>query len=118
MVRGNRILLAISAHGAVSSLFQSAHLAIVIVFLFRDVGLPAWAIGLLGTASLTGALTAGLTARLLRRRRFFASYGVIVLNVFGMSFQQAVAAPALLDGALATAFGTRATLQIAAAEAA
>jgi len=149
VVRGNRVLLAISAHGAVSGLFQSAHLAIVIVFLSRDVGLSAWAIGLLGTASLTGALTAGLTARRLGERigqgralacyvaaGFFASYGVIVLNVFGMSFQQAVAPPellgrvnsithtlilgvvplgSLLGGALATAFGMRATLQIAAA---
>ncbi|WP_370970134.1 MFS transporter [Amycolatopsis sp. cg9] len=172
VVRGNRVLLAISAHGAVSSLFQSAHLAIVIAFLSREVGLSAWAIGLLGTASLTGALTAGLTARRLGARigearalwgagvlfglayqlypftgrgwalacyvaaGFFATYGVIVLNVFGMSFQQAVAPPellgrvnsitrtlilgvvplgSLLGGALATAFGMRATMQLAAA---
>ncbi|MEV6829231.1 MFS transporter [Amycolatopsis sp. NPDC051102] len=62
VVRSDRILLAISAHAAVSSFFQSAHLAIVVVFLSRDVGLSPWAIGLLGTASLTGALAAGLTA--------------------------------------------------------
>ncbi|WP_233226080.1 MFS transporter [Amycolatopsis sp. CA-126428] len=58
LVRGDRVLLAISAHGAVSSFFQSAHLAIVVVFLARDVGLSPWVIGVLGTASLTGALTA------------------------------------------------------------
>ena len=172
VVRDNRILLAISVHGAVSSFFQSVHLAIVIVFLARDVGLSPWAIGLLGTASLTGALTAGLTARRLGRwigearalwgagvlfglayqlypftgrgwalacyvvAGFFATYGVIVLNVFGMSFQQAVAPPellgrvnsithtlvlgvvplgSLLGGVLAGAFGMRPTLQIAAA---
>ncbi|SEF30764.1 Predicted arabinose efflux permease, MFS family [Amycolatopsis pretoriensis] len=172
VVRGDRILLAISVHGAVSSFFQSVHLAIVIVFLARDVGLSPWAIGLLGTATLTGALTAGLVARRIGERiggaralcgaavlyglayqlypftgpgwaltcyvvaGFFASFGVIVLNVFGMSFQQAVAPPellgrvnsithtlvfgavplgSLLGGALAGAFGMRVTLHIAAA---
>ncbi|WP_410668217.1 MFS transporter [Amycolatopsis sp. cmx-4-68] len=172
VVRGHRILRAISVHGAVSSFFQSAHLGIVIVFLVRDVGLSAWAIGLLGTASLTGALTAGLTARRLGERigqarallgaavlfglayqlypftgrgwalacyvaaGFFTSYSVIVLSVFGLSFQQTVAPPellgrvnsitqtlvygvvplgSLLGGGLASAFGMRATLHIAAA---
>ncbi|SFW49876.1 MFS transporter [Amycolatopsis australiensis] len=172
VVRADRILLAISLHGAVSSFFQSMHLAIVIVFLARDVGLPAWAIGLLGTATLTGALTAGLTARRLGERiggaralwgaallyglayqlypftgrgwalacyvvaGFFTSFGVIVLNVFGMSFQQAAAPPgllgrvnsithtlvfgaiplgSLLGGALASASGMRTTLHVAAA---
>ncbi|MEV6644744.1 MFS transporter [Amycolatopsis sp. NPDC051371] len=172
VVRGNRILLAISVHGAVSSFFQSVHLAIVIVFLARDVGLSPWAIGLLGTVSLTGALTAGLTARRLGAwigearalwgaavlfglayqlypftgrgwaltcyvaAGFFATYGIIVLNVFGMSFQQTVAPPellgrvnsithtlilgvvplgSLLGGVLASAFGMRVTLHVAAA---
>lgn len=67
---------------------------------------------------------------------FFASFGVIVLNVFGMSFQQAAAPPGLLGrvnsithtlvfgaiplgslagGALASAFGMRVTLHVAAA---
>ncbi|MDQ7805913.1 MFS transporter [Amycolatopsis sp. A133] len=172
LVRGDRILLAISAHGAVSSFFQSAHLAIVIVFLARDLGLSPWLIGLLGTASLTGALTAGLTARRLGERigearalwgaavlfglayqlypftgrgwalacyvvaGFFTSYSVIVLSVFGLSFQQTVTPPellgrvnaisrtlifgvvplgSLLGGTLAGAFGMRATLHIAAA---
>lgn len=172
VVHGDRILLAISVHGAVSSFFQSVHLAVVIVFLARDVGLSPWAIGLLGTATLTGALTAGLVARRIGERiggaralcgaavlyglayqlypftgpgwalacyvvaGFFASFGVIVLNVFGMSFQQSVAPPellgrvnsithtlvfgavplgSLLGGALAGAFGMRVTLHIAAA---
>jgi predicted MFS family arabinose efflux permease len=172
LVRGDRVLLAISVHGAVSSFFQSAHLAIVIVFLARDVGLSPWAIGLLGTSTLTGALLAGLTARRIGDRiggaralwgaavlyglayqlypftgrgwalacyvaaGFFASFGVIVLNVFGMSFQQSAAPPELLGrvnsithtlvfgaiplgslagGVLASAFGMRVTLHIAAA---
>jgi predicted MFS family arabinose efflux permease len=172
LVRGDRVLLAISAHGAVSSFFQSAHLAIVIVFLARDVGLSPWVIGVLGTASLTGAVTAGLTARWLGDRLgqaralwgaavlfglayqldpftgrrwaltcyvfagFFTSFSVIVLSVFGVSFQQAVTPPellgrvnaisqtlvygvaplgSLLGGALAGAVGMRATLRIAAA---
>ncbi|WP_410607248.1 MFS transporter [Amycolatopsis sp. lyj-109] len=172
LVRGDRVLLAISAHGAVSSFFQSAHLAIVIVFLARDLGLSPWVIGALGTASLTGALTAGLTARRLGERigqaralwgaavlfglayqlypftgrgwalacyvlaGFFTSYSVIVLSVFGVSFQQAVTPPellgrvnaisqtlvygvvplgSLLGGALAGAAGMRTTLHIAAA---
>lgn len=172
VVRGDRALLVISVHGAVSGFFQSVHLAIVIVFLARDVGLSPWAIGLLGTASLTGALTAGLTARRIGERLgekralqgaavlfglayqlypftgpgwalacyvvagFLASFGVIVLNVFGMSYQQAVAPPgllgrvnsithtlilgavplgSLLGGVLASAFGMRVTLHIAAA---
>lgn len=171
-VRGNRVLLAISVHGAVSSFFQSVHLAIVIVFLARDIGLSPWAIGLLSTSTLTGALTAGLVARRIGARLgearalwgaavlyglayqlypftgrgwalacyvvagFFASFGVIVLNVFGMSFQQTAAPPELLGrvnsithtlvfgaiplgslagGALASAFGMRPTLSIAAA---
>jgi MFS family permease len=171
-VRDDRVLLAISVHGAVSSFFQSVHLAIVIVFLARDVGLSPWAIGLLGTSTLTGALVAGLTARRIGDRiggaralcgaavlyglayqlypftgrgwalacyvvaGFFASFGVIVLNVFGMSFQQSAAPPELLGrvnsithtlvfgaiplgslagGALAGAFGMRVTLHIAAA---
>jgi MFS family permease len=172
VVRGDRILLAISAHGAVSSFFQSVHLAVVIVFLSRDVGLSPWAIGLLSTSTLTGALAGGLTARWLGDRiggaralwgaavlyglayqlypftgpgwalacyvvaGFFASFGVIVLNVFGMTFQQAAAPPellgrinsithtlvfgavplgSLLGGGLAGVVGMRATLQIAAA---
>ncbi|MEU0797839.1 MFS transporter [Amycolatopsis sp. NPDC005961] len=172
VVRGDRVLLAMSVHGAVSSFFQSVHLAIVIVFLARDVGLSAWAIGLLGTSTLTGALVAGLSARRIGDRiggaralwgaavlyglayqlypfagqgwalacyvvaGFFASFGVIVLNVFGMSFQQAAAPPELLGrvnsvthtlvfgaiplgslagGALASAFGMRVTLHVAAA---
>ncbi|MFB9686991.1 MFS transporter [Amycolatopsis plumensis] len=172
LVRGDRVLLAISAHGAASSFFQSAHLAIVIAFLARDVGLSPWVIGVLGTASLTGAVTAGLTARRLGDRigqaralwgsavlfglayqlypftgrgwalacyvlaGFFTSYSVIVLSVFGVSFQQAVTPPellgrvnaisqtlvfgvaplgSLLGGALAGAIGMRATLHIAAA---
>ncbi|MEV7042791.1 MFS transporter [Amycolatopsis sp. NPDC051061] len=172
LVRGDRVLLAISVHGAVSSFFQSVQLAIVIVFLARDVGLSPWAIGLLGTSTLTGALVAGLTARRIGDRiggaralwgaavlyglayqlypftgrgwalacyvvaGFFASFGVIVLNVFGMSFQQSAAPPELLGrvnsithtlvfgaiplgslagGALASTFGMRVTLHIAAA---
>ncbi|MDX3188665.1 MFS transporter [Streptomyces sp. MN03-5084-2B] len=172
LVRGDRVLLAISAHGAVSSFFQSAHLAIVIVFLARDLGLSPWVIGVLGTASLTGAVTAGFTARWLGDRigqaralwgaavlfgvayqlypltgrgwaltcfvlaGFFTSYSVIVLSVFGVSFQQAVTPPellgrvnaisqtlvygvvplgSLLGGALAGAVGMRVTLHIAAA---
>ena len=122
--------------------------------------------------TLTGALTAGLTARRIGDRiggaralwgaavlyglayqlypltgrgwalacyvvaGFFASFGVIVLNVFGMSFQQSAAPPelpgrvnsithtlvfgaiplgSLAGGALAGALGMRVTLHIAAA---
>ncbi len=172
VVRGDHVLLAISAHGAVSSFFQSAHLAIVVVFLARDLGLSPWVIGVLGTASLTGAVTAGFTARWLGDRigqaralwgaavlfglayqlypftgrgwaltcyvlaGFFTSYSVIVLSVFGVSFQQAVTPPellgrvnaisqtlvygvaplgSLLSGTLAGVVGMRATLHIAAA---
>jgi MFS family permease len=87
LVRGDRTLLAISAHGALSSFFQSAHLAIVIVFLARDLGLSAGTIGLLGTASLTGALTAGLTARRIGERigPARALQGAAVL--FGLAYQ-------------------------------
>lgn len=144
----------------------------MVVFLSRDVGLSPWAIGLLGTASLTGALAAGLTARRLGERLgqaralwgsavlfglayqlypftgrgwalacyvvagFFTSYSVIVLSVFGLGFQQTLAPPELLGrvnsisqtfiygavplgslmgGLLASAFGMRVTLHIAAA---
>jgi MFS family permease len=172
VVRGDRILLALSAYYALTSFFQSVHLAIVIVFLARDLGLSPWVIGLLSTSTLTGALTAGLTARRLGARigparairavavlfglayqlypftgrgwalacyvvaGFGASFGVIVLNVFGVSFQQAITPPdllgrvnaitrtlvfgvvplgSLLGGALAGTLGMRATLHVAAA---
>jgi predicted MFS family arabinose efflux permease len=87
VVRGNRILRAISAYYAFTSFFQSVHLAIVIVFLSREVGLAPWVIGLLSTSSLTGALAAGLTARRLGEcvGQVRAFWGVAVL--FGLAYQ-------------------------------
>jgi predicted MFS family arabinose efflux permease len=87
VVRGNPVLRAIAAYYAFTSFFQSVHLAIVIVFLSREVGLAPWVIGLLSTSSLTGALAAGLTARRLGERvgQARAFCGVAVL--FGLAYQ-------------------------------
>ncbi|MBM7774953.1 MFS family permease [Actinokineospora baliensis] len=57
------VLRATSAANATLGLFQSAHLAIVVVFLVRDVGLSAGLIGLLSTLGVVGALAAALVAR-------------------------------------------------------
>ena len=172
VVAKDGILRAIGLHSALTSLFQSIQLGVVIVFLTRDLGLSPLAIGLMSTASLTGALTAGFTARkvgkLIGHARalwgaavvfglafqlypftdrgwgiawyvaagFGSSFGVIMLSVFGMSFQQTIAPPHLLGrvnsvshtlvlgvvpigsalgGILAGTIGMRPTLHVAAA---
>ncbi|MDT8910196.1 MFS transporter [Amycolatopsis sp. PS_44_ISF1] len=170
-VAGNRILLAITVHGAVTSLFQSMQMAISVVFLNREIGLSPGVIGLLSSAMLTGAILAGFTARRFGDRfgsarvlcasallyggslplsgltspgwgllwyfagGFGAGFG-ITMNVFCVSFQQAViprrllgrvgavsqtvlfgAAPlgSLLGGLVAEVAGMRATLLAAGA---
>jgi MFS family permease len=57
------ILRAFGAHSAGLSLFQSANMAISIVFLVRVVHLNAGIIGLLGTVGLLGAIAASATTR-------------------------------------------------------
>ncbi|GAB3447735.1 MFS transporter [Actinophytocola sediminis] len=57
------ILRATSIGSATLGLFQSAHLAIVIVFLVREVGLSAGVIGLLSSLGIVGALPAAILAR-------------------------------------------------------
>jgi MFS family permease len=131
-VAGNRILLAITVHGAVSSLFQSMQMAISVVFLSREIGLSPGAIGLLSSTTLTGAILAGFTARRLGERfggarvllaaavlyggslplfgltgpgwgllwyfaaGFGSGFGIITMNVFCVSFRQAVTPRRLL----------------------
>lgn len=62
------ILRATALGSATLGLFQSAHLAIVIVFLVRDVGLSAGVIGLLSSFGVVGALLAVFLARRLADR--------------------------------------------------
>ncbi|HEX6344753.1 MFS transporter [Umezawaea sp.] len=65
VVFGHPVLRAISCHGATFSVFQSAHSAVVVVFLVRDVHLSPVVIGLLGSVGLLGAVSAALlTGRL------------------------------------------------------
>jgi MFS family permease len=65
LVFGNPILRAIGVNNAMMSLCQAAYMAIVVVFLVREVHLSPSTIGLLGSLSLVGALVgAGLARRL------------------------------------------------------
>lgn len=172
VVFGDRLLRAIGIGGAVISLFQSIHLALVVVFLRREIGLSPGGIGLLSTTTLLGALAGAMTARRISTRLgevrtlrlgyfafglvcllfplttpgwglacyvlagFGGSYLVIVANVVSVSLQQALTpehlrgrvnatikfllfgtAPigSLLGGVIATGFGIRAALSVAAA---
>jgi MFS family permease len=171
LVFGHPVLRAIGGHGGTMSLFQSVHMAVVVVFLVRDVGLAPGVIGLLGSVGLCGALSAAaLTGRLaawlggarvlwlsgvlcgvafplfpLTRpgwgvawyvaATFATSFGIICLSILAVSYQQTVAPPNLmgrlnatmrfliwgaiplgsvLGGVLATAFGARGALWVAA----
>ena len=65
VVFGHPVLRAIGCHGFTFALFQSAHLAVVVVFLVRDLHLTPAVIGLLGSTGLCGAVSAALlTGRL------------------------------------------------------
>ncbi|MBV9730004.1 MAG: MFS transporter, partial [Pseudonocardiales bacterium] len=63
LVFGNPILRAISLNNATTSLCQTAYLAIVVVFLVREVHLSPGMIGLLGSLSLVGALVGSVLTR-------------------------------------------------------
>ncbi|SDZ44824.1 Predicted arabinose efflux permease, MFS family [Amycolatopsis xylanica] len=172
LVFADRLLRAMGIASAVISLFQSIHLALVVVFLRREIGLSPAAIGLLSTTTLLGALAGAMTARRVSaklsevetlRLGYFAfgvvsaffpltmpgwglisyviagfggSYLVIVTNVVAVSLQQSItperlrgrvnatikfllfgAAPigSLLGGIIASGFGTRVALSVAAA---
>lgn len=63
LVFGNPILRAIGLNNAMTSLCQSAYVAIAVVFLVREVHLSAGTIGLLGSLGLAGALIGAVLAR-------------------------------------------------------
>lgn len=63
LVFGNPILRAIGLNNAMTSLCQTAHMAIVVVFLIRVVHLSPSTIGVLGSLSLVGALVGAALAR-------------------------------------------------------
>jgi predicted MFS family arabinose efflux permease len=63
LVFGNPILRAIGLNNAMMSLCQTAHVAIVVVFLIREVRLSPSMIGLLGSLSLVGAFVGAALAR-------------------------------------------------------
>jgi MFS family permease len=63
LVFGNPILRAIGLNNAMTSLCQAAYMAIVVVFLVREVHLSPSMIGLLGSLSLVGALAGAVLAR-------------------------------------------------------
>ncbi|MGH8791713.1 MAG: MFS transporter [Stackebrandtia sp.] len=67
-VFGHPVLRVVATSAVVGVFFQSAEMAIGVVFQVRVLGLSAWAIGLLGMISLVGAIaSAGLTPRLAER---------------------------------------------------
>jgi predicted MFS family arabinose efflux permease len=57
------VLRAIAGSNATMAVFQSAQMAIWVVFLVRDIGLGAGAIGVLSTAGLVGALVGSALVR-------------------------------------------------------
>jgi MFS family permease len=65
LVFGNPILRAIGLNNAMTSLCQAAYMAIVVVFLVREVHLSPSTIGLLGSLSLVGSLVGAMLARCL-----------------------------------------------------
>ncbi|WP_020663298.1 MFS transporter [Amycolatopsis benzoatilytica] len=80
------ILRAIAVHSAVSSLFQSMFMAVSMVFVVRDMHLAPYAIGLLGTLFLTGALLASAVARPLGTRFGAAQALYLGAAVYSVSF--------------------------------
>jgi MFS family permease len=62
------LLRAIAGHTATFVLWQAAGSAVTVVFLVRTLGLSAWAIGVLSTVGLCGALLAAATAGRLTAR--------------------------------------------------
>jgi MFS family permease len=67
-VAGHPVLRAIAGHTATFVLWQAANGAVTIVFLARTLGLSPWAIGVLSTIGLGGALLAAATAGRLTTR--------------------------------------------------
>ncbi|WP_291408190.1 MFS transporter [Actinophytocola sp.] len=87
------LLRAIAGNTATFVLWQSAHSAVTVVFLVREIGLSAGAIGLLGTIGLVGALlSAAASGRLTAR--------------FGQARALVAAAVALGPGYVVSAFTT------------
>jgi MFS family permease len=62
LVFGNPVLRAIGLNNAMTSLCQSAYVAIAVVFLVREVHLSPSMIGLLGSLSLVGAVVGAMLA--------------------------------------------------------
>ncbi len=62
LVFGNPVLRAIGLNNAMTSLCQSAYMAIAVVFLVREVHLSPSSIGLLGSLSVIGALAGAVLA--------------------------------------------------------
>lgn len=79
-------LRAIAGHTGTFVLCQSASGAVTIVFLVREIGLSAGAIGVLGTVGLLGALLASATAAPLARRFGQARVLLAAAVVVGPSF--------------------------------
>lgn len=63
LVAGHPLLRAIAGNGMTQSLAQSAHTAIIVVFLVRTVHLSPAQIGLLTSVGLAGAIVAALSTR-------------------------------------------------------
>ncbi|RZQ59593.1 MFS transporter [Amycolatopsis suaedae] len=80
------LLRATAAYGASRSLTQAIHMAVVVVFLVRDVGLSPGVIGLLGTVGLTGALLAAAVTRRLGDRVGTARLLWLMALISGLAF--------------------------------
>lgn len=92
-VLGQPLLRAIAGNTATFVLWQAAHSAVTVVFLVREIGLSAGAIGVLGTIGLLGALLAAATSARLTAR-------------FGQARALLAAAVVLGPGYLVSAFTT------------
>jgi MFS family permease len=86
LVFGNPILRAISLNNAMTSLSQTAYLAIIVVFLVREVHLSPGMIGLLGSLSLVGALVGSALVRRLTTKIGAARVLWVTALINGLAF--------------------------------
>ncbi|WP_299035000.1 MFS transporter [uncultured Pseudokineococcus sp.] len=66
-VAGDRVLLNLASHGAVSNLFLTGYQALLVVFLIRQVGLTEATVGLLLTLTALGGIAGAMLAQPLMR---------------------------------------------------
>lgn len=86
LVLANPLLRVIGLTGAMASLFQSAHLAVSVVFLVRTLHLAPGAIGLLSSTALVGAVIGAFVVRPIATRLGQARLMCVAALVYGAGF--------------------------------